>query len=158
MNRGWDTRRFLVCLGIMSILGVGASAVVSLGLPIESLLHDMFFAILTLGSGILFALLAVRGPHDLPISMLSLGGALIALIPASLVAVPLVPILGGIREAAQLMTPELFVTVAVNAAMGAFLGCVSAVVTAMCHEAWVIRRSRSHEDARPMPDPSRRHR
>ena len=155
MKKRLEGRAFLACLGIVLILGTAASVVVSLDSPSKALLHDVFFVLLAAGSGILYVLLATRR-FDPGISFLSLGGALVALVPSFLVSLPLVPLFTRAAEASELLTPDVFLSAAINMVMGAFLGCVLAVVTAMWREAWLIRRRRSREDARPMPGTRRR--
>jgi hypothetical protein len=153
-----DLRSLLICSAVLLAGSVGIAAIPLIELQGRAALHSLLFFGFSAGGGALYAFFAARRHKRMAIHYLSLGGALVGFLPAAVFEAARYPISYMEIDGRQMLDPLLYIAIAISGVVGAVLGCVAAVVTAMYCEARVIRRNRRHEDARPMPDPSRKHR
>jgi membrane associated rhomboid family serine protease len=109
-----------------------------------------------IAGGVLYVASTVKRRPDLSISALSFGGALTAILPACVLAVAVSPFGMRVIDGREVRDPSVFVLVILFATIGAFFGCIGAVVYAMWDEARFLRRNRQSDTPRALPRSRRR--
>ena len=151
-----DFRGLLLADALAIPLAVIAFFVLASGFGPTQRLHPAFFYPLCLASGAMYAAFAGRRRPDLGISHLGGGGAVAAILPSCILSLAGSSTGASILDIRGMMNPRVFILWMFLTAIGAFLGCIGALVLAMVHEARVIRRYRSNAPPRPMPRTGRR--
>ena len=151
-----DSRGLLLADAIAIPLAVIALFVLRSGLGPTQRLYPAFFYPLCLASGALYAAFACRRRPDLDMSHLGSGGAVAAILPACILSLAGSSSGASILDIRGMMNPRVFVLWMFFAVIGAFVGCIGALVLAMVHEARMVRRHRSTASPRPMPRTGRR--